>query len=141
MFTIITISMVGLLGALFIFAVIMSSFVDDKYGNLPDDTPTIRLDELKKIYLINPDKWCLYQGWVSYRDNEYYSTDIRIHLLDLIPYSIWKNNLTKNHHTIRQINKLQFVLNDIKKDIARFEEENKKRTEEELQKLWAHKNN
>lgn len=141
MFSAILIIIVALFTASFVFAVVVTVFVDEDYCSLPNDTPKVRLYTLKKIYPINPDKWSLHKGWVQYRDEKYNLTNIEIHLLDIISYSIWKNHIEKNKDIIKQSSKIQPVLDDVKKDIAKFEEENKKRTEEELKKLWAHKNN
>lgn len=101
------------------------------YLDAHDIANKIDFDSVKKFYPINPDKWRLYEGSVIYGG----TTEFRFSFIDYWRYRIWRKQQKRMQKTIAQNDALSAVIKDVKKDIAKFEAENKAYIQSKLDEL------
>lgn len=103
-------------------------------------TNLIKFKSFKSFYNINPCKWELHIDYVNYlKPAGYYSYDrvkFRFNFIDYYRYRLWKYNLETQKRKAKYYKEYQDVLEEIKKDIAAFEENNAAETEKRLNDIW-----
>ena len=101
------------------------------YGTNP-----IKFKSFKSFYNINPCKWELHDDYVNYRYYSYDRVKFRFNFIDYYRYRLWKHNLETQKRKAKYYKEYQDVLEEIKKDIAAFEENNAAETEKRLNDIW-----
>ena len=104
-------------------------------------TNSIKFKSFKSFYNINPGKWELHDDYVNYLKlgRYYYGYDrvkFRFNFIDYYRYRLWKHNLETQKRKAKYYKEYQDVLEEIKKDIAAFEENNAAETEKRLNDIW-----
>ena len=119
-----------LVSVLFILA-LMWLFICPAYFDALSTKNKIEFDSVKKFYPINPNKWCLCNGYVIYNGMQ----EFRFNFIDYWRYRSWLKKQRKFQAMEAQNDALAVVIKDVKNDIAKFEAENENYVKQKLDEI------
>lgn len=129
------------LGIVIIVAIIIS--ISEYYmAGYNDLGPAIKFATFKTFYDINPERWELDSGDVTYKIPRKHMEDCtrRVYLhFDLIgyyQYKYWLKNQSRGKRTREHDKELYMVIESVKKDIKEYEKRHKTEMDETLKDIW-----
>lgn len=95
---------------------------------LPRNSQFIKFKSFLSFYNINPDRWSLENDYVEFFKTEYYSYGSAIrykfNFIDYYRYLHWHKRQKKREKLKKEMDNINKMIQIIKKDIAKLEEEN-----------------
>ena len=91
------------------------------------DTPRISFKLFKEMYQLNPEKWSMYENYnylyVEYDDNTSHRVDFN-NFIDLLRYKRFRKKIRKNKIKQTRYNAEVELVNELQKEIDKYQKEN-----------------
>ena len=99
------------------------------------DTPRISFKLFKEMYQLNPEKWSMYENYlyVNYDDNTSHRVDFNS-FINWLRYGRFRKKIKDNKNKQAQYNAEVELVNELQKEIDKYQRENIKEMEIHLEK-------